>query len=123
MTIMTDDLFGGMFDFNGDGETDYCEEAFGMALIDELSHEEDDDIHVSVTIHAGYDDDDSETAELREEIQNAIDDLEDALLDMEDQEPDDLYSERHEQWEERVVELEEKISELEDKLVELEPED
>lgn len=120
---MTDELFGGMFDFNGDGETDYIEETLGMAIIDELSSKEDDDIYVSVTIHAADDDADSETAELREEIKTAIDDLEDALLDLEDQEPDDLYGELHEQWEERVDELEEKISELEDRLEESEPED
>ena len=28
------DLFGGMFDFNGDGETDYLEAATGFMILD-----------------------------------------------------------------------------------------
>lgn len=33
---MFDDLFGGMFDFNGDGHTDFLEEATGFAVINNI---------------------------------------------------------------------------------------
>ena len=39
--IMFDDLFGGMFDFNGDGHTDFAEEATGFAIMEEMMSEED----------------------------------------------------------------------------------
>lgn len=41
---MFDELFGGMFDFNGDGHTDFFKEATGFAIIDEITKEayEDD---------------------------------------------------------------------------------
>ena len=38
---MFDDLFGGMFDFNGDGHTDFIEEALGFAAMEEMISEED----------------------------------------------------------------------------------
>ena len=40
---MFDDIFGGMFDFNGDGHTVFLEEATGFAIINELTKEEDQD--------------------------------------------------------------------------------
>lgn len=40
---MFDDIFGGMFDFDGDGHTDFIEEAIGFAILDEMSKEESDD--------------------------------------------------------------------------------
>ena len=33
---MFDDLFGGLFDFNGDGQTDFAEEMLGLAIIDDM---------------------------------------------------------------------------------------
>ena len=38
---MTDDLFGGMFDLNGDGHTDFDEEAIGFAIMEDMMSEED----------------------------------------------------------------------------------
>ena len=41
-----DDFFGGMFDFNGDGQTDAAEEALGFMVLDEMSrknNEEEDE--------------------------------------------------------------------------------
>ncbi len=38
---MFDDLFGGMFDFNGDGHTDFAEEAVGFAIMEDMMSEED----------------------------------------------------------------------------------
>ena len=38
---MFDDLFGGMFDFNGDGNTDFAEEMIGYAIIDDMMKDED----------------------------------------------------------------------------------
>ena len=40
---MFDELFGGMFDFNGDGHTDFLEEATGFAILDEMTKEEESD--------------------------------------------------------------------------------
>lgn len=37
---MFDDIFGGMFDFNGDGHTGFLEEATGFTIINELTKEE-----------------------------------------------------------------------------------
>ena len=45
---MFDDIFGGLFDFNGDGETDPIEFALGMAILDECDNNgegpDDDDL-------------------------------------------------------------------------------
>ena len=38
---MFDDIFGGMFDFNGDGHTEFAEEAVGFAVMEEMMSEED----------------------------------------------------------------------------------
>ena len=38
---MFDELFGGMFDFNGDGHTDFAEEAMGYAIMEDMMSEED----------------------------------------------------------------------------------
>lgn len=39
---MCDDIFGGLFDFDGDGETDFTEEMLGLAMLDELMEDESD---------------------------------------------------------------------------------
>lgn len=38
-----DDFFGGMFDFNCDGQTDVVEVALGYQILDEMSREDDKD--------------------------------------------------------------------------------
>lgn len=38
---MFDDIFGGMFDFNGDGHTDFAEEAVGFAIMEDMMNYED----------------------------------------------------------------------------------
>ena len=38
---MFDDVFGGMFDFNGDGHTDFAEEAVGFAIMEDMMNDED----------------------------------------------------------------------------------
>lgn len=38
-----DDLFGGLFDFDGNGETDAVEAALGFQMMDELLDDEDND--------------------------------------------------------------------------------
>ena len=127
VTTMFGDLFGGMFDFNGDGNTDFGEEMLGMVIIDDMSNEEmdDDSIQVEITITKESEEsisistDDEDVEELRDEIESEISDLEDLLSDLEDAEPDENNCDAHEEWEERVDELEDKISELEDKLDEL----
>ena len=38
-----DDFFGGMFDFNGDGQTDAIEASIGFQILDEMDQENDED--------------------------------------------------------------------------------
>ena len=38
-----DDVFGGLFDFNGDGQTDAAEEAIGFMILDEMSRDYDEE--------------------------------------------------------------------------------
>ena len=38
-----DDFFGGMFDFNDDGQTDAVEAAIGFQVLDEMTREDDKD--------------------------------------------------------------------------------
>lgn len=38
---MFDDIFGGIFDFNGDGHTDFAEEVVGFAIMEDMISEED----------------------------------------------------------------------------------
>lgn len=38
---MFDSLFGGIIDFNGDGHTDFAEEAVGFAIMDDMMSDED----------------------------------------------------------------------------------
>lgn len=37
---MFDDIFGGMFDFDGDGHTDFLEEATGFAVMEEMMNDD-----------------------------------------------------------------------------------
>lgn len=37
---MFDDIFGGMFDFDGDGHTDFMEEATGFAIMNEMMNDD-----------------------------------------------------------------------------------
>ena len=37
------EFFGGMFDFNGDGQTDAAEAAIGFQVLDEMSRENGED--------------------------------------------------------------------------------
>ena len=123
--MFENNIFGGMFDFNGDGHTDFLEEATGFAIMNEMMNEDDesnnDNIVFSASVIDSYDDPEELSAEdkdnLRDEIEAEISELEDELDDLEFDEPDDEYL--HEEWEEKVDELEEQISELEDKLDEL----
>ena len=38
-----DDFFGGMFDFNGDGQTDAAEATLGYQILDEMSRNDNED--------------------------------------------------------------------------------
>ena len=38
-----DDMFGGLFDFNGDGETDFMESVVGLHILDEMDKEDDEE--------------------------------------------------------------------------------
>ena len=38
-----DDFFGGMFDFNGDGQTDAVEAAIGFQVLEEMDRDDDEE--------------------------------------------------------------------------------
>ena len=38
-----DDFFGGLFDFNGDGQTDAIEASIGFQILDDMDREDDED--------------------------------------------------------------------------------
>ena len=42
MILDNNDFFAGMFDFNGDGKTDFIEAAIGFQILDEMRREEED---------------------------------------------------------------------------------
>ena len=132
---MLDDLFGGIFDFNGDGHTDFGEEMLGLAIIDDMTKSEqkpeissgylsddyDGDIGTSAYSSnvSSSDDSEEEIEERREEIESKKDDLENELFDLSFEEPDFDDFDAHEEWSEKVSDLESKISELDDELFEL----
>ena len=51
-----DDLFGGMFDFDGDGKTDIGEEFLAYMMFEELSKDEDKSKVDSSTDYGEFDD-------------------------------------------------------------------
>ena len=41
--MMAWDFFGGLFDLNGDGETDLIEEAIGFSVLNEMTQKEEEE--------------------------------------------------------------------------------
>lgn len=109
-----DNPFGGLFDFNRDGDTDMFEAGLGFAVMQELLEEaecEDDDDDFSL-------DDDYDSLEVTK-LQEKLSMLNDKLLDLELEEPDDDFSEAHGRWEERRDSLIEQIEEIEEQMLDL----
>lgn len=109
-------LFGGLLDFNGDGRTDFAEEALELsmlaALCEEKEEEEDSSLKISIEIALG--DGNSDAAD--EEAETRLELLRDALSSLELEEPEDVFSDEYDDWEEEKLELEEQIEELEERL-------
>lgn len=115
-------MFGGIFDFNHDGETDAFEMALGISIAfgsDEEGHgddcfeDEDDDELLS----------DASREDLEEELdalEDQLSELQEKLSNLEEEEPDDCTSAAYDRWERRRDRLEEQISELEDQISEVE---
>jgi hypothetical protein len=82
-----DGLFGGHFDFNGDGKTDPLEMGLGFAMLDELTAEEKAEQEDDLLVQTGYD---STELELMDPAQRR-DILEDAGLDPADYGFDDDF--------------------------------
>ena len=125
---MFDDLFGGMFDFNGDGHTDLAEEMLGLAIIDDMEKTDrqeswytsciipDDDLNSEDFLS---DDSEDKKEERRTEIELEKVDLDLKLVHLLLHEPEEDDEEIRDEWEEKVQELKDKISELDDELFEL----
>lgn len=125
---MFDDLFGGMIDFNGDGHTDFVEEMYGLAIIDDMEKADrqessyspciipDEDLYSEDSIS---DDSEDKKEERRTEIELKKVDLDLQLVHLMLHEPGEDDEEIREEWEEKVQELNDKISELDDELFEL----
>lgn len=114
-------MFGGIFDFNRDGETDAFELAVGFNIVfgseeageDDLFEDKEDD-----ELLDGVSREDLE--EELEALEDQLSDLQEKLSDLEDEEPDDCTSAAYDRWERRKNRLEEQISELEDQISEVE---
>ena len=87
---MFDDLFGGMFDFNGDGHTDFAEEAVGFVIMDETMNDGEKW---------------NEINDRRDEIEEEIDDLQFQLDMIDDEDARELL-------EDKIFGLEESLDDL-----------
>lgn len=108
-------MFGGLFDFNHDGETDAFEHTLGVSIVismgeDATTDDENDDEDVSVEA----------LEDELDELEDELSDLEDKLSDLEDKEPDDCTSDAYARWERRKERLEEQIAELEQQISDIE---
>lgn len=114
-------MFGGLFDFNHDGETDAFEHALGVSIVismgEDASTDNENDDEDGVSVEALEDE--------LDELEDELSDLEDKLSDLEDKEPEDCTSEAYARWErrkerleEQIVELEQQISDVEDQIEE-----
>ena len=113
-------MFGGLFDFNHDGETDAFEHAVGVSIVLSLGEDaendsDDEDIDDESAIEALEDELDG--------LEDELSDLEDKLSDLEDKEPEDSESSAYGRWERRkecleslIAEVEEQISSVEDQI-------
>ena len=113
-------MFGGLCDFNHDGETDAFEHAVGVSIVLSLGEDAETD----------SDDEDTEDESAIEALEDELDgledelsDLEDKLSDLEDKEPEDNGSAAYGRWERRkehlealIAEVEEQISSVEDQI-------
>ena len=113
-------MFGGLFDFNHDGETDAFEHAVGVSIVLSLGEDAEND----------SDDEDTEDESAIEALEDELDgledelsDLEDKLSDLEDKEPEDNESAAYGRWVRRkerlealIAEVEEQISSIEDQM-------
>lgn len=93
-------LFGNLFDFDGDGQTSDFEEIMGLGMLSALL-------------------DDEKKHTQAEELEEQRERLEELLDEWEGKEPDDPSSELYDRWEEYRDELEERIEEIEDMIDDL----
>ena len=108
-------MFGGLFDFNRDGETDAFEHALGVSIVISIGEDastDDDSDDEDVNVEALEDE--------LDELEDELSDLEDKLSDLEDKEPDDCTSDAYARWERRKERLEEQIAELEQQISDIE---
>ena len=103
---MFDNLFGGLYDFNGDGETDSIEAGIGFAIMQDLFENDGEEIEENGGAYIG---------EL-EDLQTQLDELNDRLFNFELSEPEDSFSAAHDLWEKQRDELTDQIQELEDQI-------
>ena len=113
-------MFGGLFDFNHDGETDAFEHAVGVSIVLSLGEDAENDSDDEDT------DDESAIEALEDELdglEDELSDLEDKLSDLEDKEPQHHASAAYGRSERRnaplvalIAEVEEQISSIEDQI-------
>lgn len=114
---MFDDLFGGLFDFNGDGETSAIEAGVGFVIMQDIFDDNDGDCKMFG--REGLEECDASNAEELEILQEELDEQNAQLLDLELEEPD-MFSCAHDHWESRRDELVNQIQELEDQIAAME---
>ena len=103
---MFDTLFGGLFDFNRDGETDSIEAGIGFAIMQDLIENDEEEIRGAVGPHIG---------EL-EDLHTQLEELNDRLFNLDLAEPEDFFSTAHDRWEAQRDELTDQIQELENQI-------
>ena len=114
---MFNNLFGGLFDFNGDGETSAIEAGVGFAIMQDILDDNDGDCEACSS--EDHEEGDASDAEEVEMLQEELDELNAQLLDLELEEPD-MFSCAHDHWESRRDELVDQIQELEDQIAAME---
>ena len=114
---MFDNIFGGLFDFNGDGETSAIEAGVGFAIMQDIFDDNDGDCEMFGG--EGLEEYDASNAEELEMLQEELDEQNAQLLDLEMEEPD-MFSCAHDHWESRRDELVNQIQELEDQIAAME---
>lgn len=104
--------YGGIFDFNHDGEVSASEQAFGLGAI--LNALAETDAEVKITISIG-EDEDYESMD-RDELEALLGQLHEQREELTNEEPEDVSSDEYDEWEERCEALDEKIEEVEELL-------
>lgn len=147
MVAKSGDLFGGLFDFNGDGKTDFYEEAVAYKLFEKINQDIED--RADEALRDDYADEEeawekqafaaecragrsaetdffpdgspfAETVQNWNQLNDQVRQLQKKLMQLEDNPPDEEDDDALFEWEDKCDDLYDAIAELEDKIEDLE---